>query len=222
MPDIKEKLVELLEDLEELPCCATYEGQADYLTANGVTIQKDQFREVTKMIGWISVVGNDRYMVNRYGDVMNAETGMILKQQKNKAGYMTVCLYKADSHIKKTARVHRLVAEAFIDNPHNKEDVNHIDGNKENNFVKNLEWATRSENNYHKCRVLGKKPKNIPTLYKPVKCVETGEIFDSRSSAARRHKTQPVHINECCEGRRETAGGVHWKSMPLPEPPKGE
>lgn len=167
---------------------------------------------------WISVVGNDRYMVNRYGDVMNVRTGMILKQAKNKAGYKVVDLYDPISHEKRTRRVHRLVAEAFLENPHGKEDVNHLDGNKENNFVNNLEWATRSENNYHKCRVLGKKPQNIPNPLKPVVCVETGEVFESRSAAARKHKTQQVHINECCEVRRKTAGGFHW--MPLPTPPK--
>ena len=67
---------------------------------------------------WISVVGNDRYMVNRYGDVMNAETGMILKQAKNKAGYRIVVLHDPIYHQRKTTRVHRIAAEAFIEHPH--------------------------------------------------------------------------------------------------------
>lgn len=195
--------------------CTLKDGEAQEYHKLALSALREQPR-------WISVVGNDRYMVNRYGDVMNAETGMILKQTKNKAGYRIVVLYDPISHQRKTTRVHRIVAEAFIENPLEKEDVNHLDGNKENNCVENLEWATRSENNYHKCRVLGKKPQNIPNPLKPVVCVETGEVFESRSAAARKHKTQPVHINECCEGRRKTAGGVHWESMPLPEPPEVE
>ena len=54
--------------------------------------------------------------------------------------------------------IHRLVAEAFIPNPHNKATVNHIDGNKMNNCVSNLEWATQSENNYHSYQIGLKVP----------------------------------------------------------------
>lgn len=66
-----------------------------------------------------------------------------------------------------TFRVHRLVAEAFIDNPNNKPQVNHIDGNSLNNKVNNLEWATSSENNYHAYK-RGLKESNIRKFEKKI------------------------------------------------------
>lgn len=169
-----------------------------------------------KQSEWISVEGYERYSVNEYGIVKNNETGMILLPIKNKAGYLTVCLYNGE---KKTVRIHRLVAKAFIPNPENKPFINHKNGIKTDNRVCNLEWVTSSENNLHKCRVLGKKSTNEPNPKISVKCVETGETFNSMSDAARKYKTQPIHISECCRGKRKTAGGLHW--MPLPEAPKG-
>ena len=73
--------------------------------------------------------------------------GKILKQRINARGYMRTCLCKNGEHI--NVRIHRLVAEAFIPNPDGKEQVNHIDGDKTNNAIGNLEWATCSENHAH-------------------------------------------------------------------------
>ena len=83
------------------------------------------------------------YEITREGMVINKITGKTLKPQPNSKGYLRV-------HIEgKLQFVHRLVAEKYIPNPNNLEQVNHIDGNKENNSVENLEWVSNLENRHH-------------------------------------------------------------------------
>lgn len=72
---------------------------------------------------------------------------MVEHSTRYSKGYEIVDLYKNGK--RKTVRVHRLVAEAFIPNNDNKPEVNHIDGNKHNNNVDNLEWVTKKENCRH-------------------------------------------------------------------------
>lgn len=79
----------------------------------------------------------------------------IIKEYDNQVGYKKVNLYKDGKCYKKY--VHRLVAEAFIPNPENKEIVNHIDCNRANNCVTNLEWLSQSENITYMWRVSGRK-----------------------------------------------------------------
>lgn len=81
--------------------------------------------------------------------------GIILKPQSDKFGYLRVALRK--NSVAVLTSVHRLLAQHFIPNPLNKEQVNHIDGDKANNVLLNLEWATRSENKIHSYRILGEK-----------------------------------------------------------------
>ena len=88
-----------------------------------------------------------KYQVSSWGRVRNAESGHILKPYKNSKGYLKVGLCsgkKGDKH-----RINRLVAKAFIENPYNFPQVNHKDGNKENNSVTNLEWTTNEINRKH-------------------------------------------------------------------------
>ena len=75
--------------------------------------------------------------------------GKILKPIITKSGYVNVCLTAGNDESRITKRVHRLVAEAFVENPYDKDEINHKDGNKENNRADNLEWVTRSENEQH-------------------------------------------------------------------------
>lgn len=87
------------------------------------------------------------YEVSNLGNIKILSSGMIKVNTLEKVGYWVVKLQK--QRISKTHRVHRLLAEAFMDNPENKRTVNHIDGNKSNNTLSNLEWATHSENSKH-------------------------------------------------------------------------
>jgi len=90
---------------------------------------------------------NTRYMVSGEGNVFSTYTNKILKTTDDGHGYACVTLWI--DGISEKYKVHRLVAECFLDNPENLIEVNHKDGNKTNNLADNLEWVTRRENMLH-------------------------------------------------------------------------
>jgi hypothetical protein len=96
---------------------------------------------------WKSVVGHEGlYEVSIHGEIRNSRTNKVLKPILTPRGYYRISLYKNGGKI---FFVHRLVAIAFINNNLNKKEVNHINGNKIDNTVNNLEWCTRQENAIH-------------------------------------------------------------------------
>lgn len=89
-----------------------------------------------------------KYEISNFGRIRGIWSGKILKLSKNNAGYYYARVHKGNNK-NITIYIHKMVALAFIPNPENKLVINHIDGDKTNNVVENLEWVTHQENTLH-------------------------------------------------------------------------
>ena len=174
---------------------------------------------------WRPVVGYEgRYEVSNMGRVRSlvCQRGKrkhpwYMKGKIDRYGYKTVGL--SSNGKSRHFTVHRLVALAFIPNPENKETVNHRDGNKLRNETSNLEWATQSEQEYHKYRVLGCKAPGFSEEYmkrhkRRVFCVETGVEYESAAEAQRNMPAcDSSSILKVCNNKKshQTVHGLHWR-----------
>lgn len=122
-------------------------------------------------------------------------------------GYLGVGLCLNGKQFSKS--VHRLVAEAFIPNPENKPQVNHIDGNKENNNVSNLEWCSCKENISHAYNVINAR--KLKTVFQLLNG-KTINTFNGFMDAQRKTGINAANILMCCCGKRKTAGKYQWKT----------
>lgn len=129
--------------------------------------------------------------------------GRILSLGNNGRGYLNVMI--SINGKQKRVYVHRLVAQAFIQNPDNKTDINHKNGDKSDNHPDNLEWCTRSQNIQHAYDALKRKRGG-----KPCQCVETGIVYDSTYDAGRKLGTKGENIQAAIK-RNGTSVGFHWK-----------
>ena len=103
-----------------------------------------------------SIPGFEDYTVTTWGRVFNKRTGQFVRQETHCKGYLRVNLYN-DKGERKHMKVHRLVAKAFVPNDENKPQVNHIDGNNQNNSYTNLEWVTDAENKEKQRELMSKR-----------------------------------------------------------------
>ena len=145
----------------------------------------------------------------------------ILKPCKNTPGYLYVPLSKNGKV--KNHNIHRLLAEHFISNPKNKPHINHIDGNKLNNSLDNLEWCTHKENAEHASKLKLYKPsysmknkfgKDNPHSIKILQFDKEGTFIASFYGANEAKRVTGIDNSEIlkvCKLKRKTAGGFIWK-----------
>ena len=151
---------------------------------------------------WRDIEGYEGlYQISNVGQVKSLKRNKILKPSPTKDGYLRVKLSKEGN--KKMFYIHRLVAAAFLPNEEELPEIDHINNDRADNRVANLQWISHVEN-------LRKKESDwgVP---KKVQCVETGEIFESVAAAAtamkRDKSTMSYHLN----GRTQTCAGKHFK-----------
>ena len=114
------------------------------MEARAIAVSMEKFRKIHEFPG---------YEISSWGRVRNIETNCYLKPEVHFKGYLRVDLYNKNG-VKKHVKIHRLVAMAFIPNPMNKPQINHIDGNNQNNSYTNLEWVTDEENKARRAELM--------------------------------------------------------------------
>lgn len=158
---------------------------------------------------------------NRYRICSKKLKGQDLKKRELR-GYYSVGLWKDGKMHNKT--IHRLVAKAFIPNPNNLPVVNHIDGNKKNNRVDNLEWCTYSHNakEAYRLNLINMSQKHIETarqlgINSRKKIVQKDlegnviKVFSSGLQASRITGISQGNISQCCSKKRKSIGGYLWE-----------
>ena len=183
---------------------------------------------------WRDVEGYDNYLVSSQGNVKSKERfsshmprpghkkSVLLNQHVGtRRGYALIKIYKKG--IFKSASVHRLVAKAFLPNPKNKPQVNHINSIRHDNRVENLEWVTVSENIIHgykfgdmvsPCTMKNKFGKDHPASKAILQMNDDGDLISEFIGIGYASRTTGIvqsSISNCCLGKLKHAGGFVWK-----------
>lgn len=155
---------------------------------------------------WRDVVGFEGlYRISSSGRVMNKRDKILKTFAQGE--YDGVHLMKSGKRYNK--KIHRLVAEAFLDNPEGKREVDHINTIKNDNRVENLRWVTPKENMNNS---LTRKNLSVG-IGKKVICLNNNKIFKSMTEASKYYNTSITSISQCCNNKAKYAGELHGERL---------
>ena len=177
---------------------------------------------------WKEVKGFDGYLVSNLGRVksLKHKGEHIMSAYTGKIGYKVFTFTRNKKIV--IVYLHRLLAEAFIPNPDNKKVIDHIDGCRTNNDLSNLRWVTHKENMNNPLCIKKMKEAVRPPITdeakiklrenyrydaheKPVKCIDTGIVYQSAAEAFRQTGVNFKGISRVCTGKRKSYHGTHWE-----------
>lgn len=164
---------------------------------------------------WLPITGYEKlYQVSNTGKI-KTQTGIRKTAVCPNTRYEKITLSKEG--VCKTFSIHRLVAQAFIPNPYNKEQVNHIDGNRTNNILTNLEWNTRSENNLHSFKYLGRKTKPVfgekNNMSRKVINTVTNIVYDTIIQAAKENNLKTSTLGMMLTGKNPNYTNLQYLTI---------
>ena len=161
---------------------------------------------------WSKISELPNYEISTLGNLRNIKTNRVLKTRITREGYEAITLTTGGNKTFKS--IHRLVAQAFIPNPDNKKEVNHIDEDKTNNHVSNLEWVTRKENINHGSWI----ERKIKNREKPIIASKDGVSIEFKSTKefALKYGANPTNVTQALKvknknGTPKTIKGFTFK-----------
>ena len=180
------------------------------------------YGKLKRLAGYSKRIRYSKTKGHRFKDDEIYHPEIIFKLHLSKKGYVKGQLFKHDGERMKQKAIvlHRLVAEAFIGSaPEGKPQVNHIDGVKTNNYYKNLEWCSNTENQRHAIAMglVPDRPKGYDNHQsKEINQIDlaTGKVIKSFGSLAEAERITGIHrpnIKKVCQNKRLSAGGYSWE-----------
>ncbi len=162
---------------------------------------------------WKTIEGFPNYQVSDAGEIMSCKFGKkIILKPRIRSGYS--CVVLCQNGERSDCDVHRLVLGAFIGECPEGSEANHLDGNKPNNRLDNLEWVTPSENMLHAYRNGLRVPPSNPNEKPIEQYMKDGQfvaLYKSGCSAMRETGIPRGNISKCCTGKLFSAGGFVWR-----------